>query len=55
MASLIVRSKVKGAVKGMRFSGDFFDALDKKVAEVVKNASERAKKNGRATCRPYDL
>ena len=55
MASLIVRSKIKGVVKNMRFSGDFFDALDKKVAEVVKEAAGRAKKNGRATIRPHDL
>ena len=35
--SLIVRSKVKSAVKGMRFAGDFYDALDKKVDEVIKS------------------
>jgi len=53
--SYVVRSKVKGLGKGMRFSGDFFDALDKKVEEMVKGASQRAKGNGRATCRPVDL
>lgn len=53
--ALVVRSKVKGIVKGMRFSGDFFDALDKTIGEVVKKAAERAKKNGRATVRPADL
>lgn len=53
--SLIVRSKVKSAAKGMRFAGDFFAALDKKVDAVIKEASKRAKDNGRATIRPCDL
>ncbi len=53
--ALVVRSKVKGVVKGMRFSGDFFDALDKKVADKVRQAADRAKKNGRATIRPVDI
>ena len=53
--SLIVRSKVKSAVKGMRFAGDFFKALDKKVDEIIKEAGKRAKGNGRATIRPVDL
>jgi len=53
--SLIVRSKVKAAIKGMRFSGDFYKALDKKVEEMLKEAAKRAKDNGRATIRPYDL
>ncbi len=53
--ALIVRSKVKSVVKGMRFSGDFYDALDKKVEEIVKTASIRAKKNRRSTIRPHDL
>lgn len=53
--ALVVRSKVKAVVKGMRFSGDFFDALDKAVGELVKKAAERAKKNGRATVRPVDI
>ncbi len=53
--ALVVRSKVKETVKNMRFSGDFFDALDKKVTETVKAAAARAKQNGRATVRPHDL
>jgi histone H3/H4 len=55
LMALVVRSKVKGVVKGMRFSGDFFDAMDKAVMNMVKAAAERAKKNGRATVRPVDL
>jgi len=52
---LVVRSKVKAAAKGMRMSGDFMDALDKKVAEIIADAARRAKGNGRATIRPIDL
>ena len=53
--SLIVRSKVKSAVKNMRISGDFYDALDKSVDCLIKAAAKRAKDNGRATLRPADL
>ncbi|MBN2202871.1 MAG: DUF1931 domain-containing protein [Candidatus Aenigmarchaeota archaeon] len=53
--SLTVRSKVKSAMKGMRASGDLYAALDKKVEEMLKMASKRAKDNGRATVRPCDL
>ena len=55
LMSLIVRSKVKSAAKGVRVSGDFYDALDKKVQEVIKQASVRAKGNKRSTLRPVDL
>jgi len=53
--SLIVRSKVKKAAKGVRISSDFYDALDRKVEEVIKKASVRAKGNKRATLRAVDL
>jgi len=39
----------------MRFAGDFFAALDKKMDLVIKEAAKRAKENGRATIRPCDL
>jgi len=52
---LIVRSKIKSAVSGMRLSGDFYSALDKKVEDILKDATRRAKDNGRATVRPCDL
>ena len=53
--SLIVRSKVKKAAKGVRVSSDFYSALDKKVDEVIKEATRRAKGNKRATIRAVDL
>ncbi len=54
--ALVVKNAVKKAApKGMRFSGDFVAALDKRVGEIVNEAAERAKSNKRATCIPYDL
>jgi histone H3/H4 len=55
MAALVVRSKVREVVKNMRISEDFFKALDKKVEQLIKEAVNRAKGNGRATLRSYDL
>ncbi|MCD6476942.1 MAG: DUF1931 domain-containing protein [Candidatus Aenigmarchaeota archaeon] len=53
--ALVVKNAVKKSIKNMRFSGDFFPALDKFLQAKLKEAAERAKKNGRATIRPYDL
>ena len=53
--ALVVRSKVKEACKGMRCSGDFYEALDKTVKDMLGDAMRRAKENGRATIRPADL
>lgn len=53
--ALVVRAKVKDACKGMRCSGDLMDALDKKVAALLKEAGARAKANGRQTIRAADL
>jgi len=53
--SLVVRSKVKKSLKGMRAAGNLYDALSKEVEEMLKRASVRAKENGRATVRPCDL
>ncbi len=51
----IVQSKVRAELKGIRASGDFFTGLDKKITAIIKDAVERAKKNGRKTVRDYDL
>lgn len=53
--ALVVKSAVRTQLKGMRASGDFFKALDKHMAWVLQRASERAKENGRKTCRGCDL
>jgi len=53
--SLVVKSAVRAALKGMRSSGDFFKALDKHVADELTRAVARAKANGRKTLRPADI
>lgn len=54
---LIVGSKMKDVVKsaGCMSSGDLIEALSEKVHEILSNATQRAKGNGRSTVRPYDL
>ncbi len=51
MADLVVQSKVKEHIKqgGKRMSGDFIDALDEKVKEIVAEAVRRAEGNGKGT------
>jgi hypothetical protein len=55
--SLIVQSKLKDAVKGLdlRMDSNLADALNAKVAAILKDAANRAKQNGRGTLRPHDL
>lgn len=53
--ALVVKSAVRAQLKGMRAGGDFFKALDAAVAMKLKRATERAKENGRKTCRGCDL
>ena len=53
--ALIVKNAIKKSIKDMRFSGDFFKALDSHVAEELKRASDRAKGNKRRTIRPCDI
>jgi histone H3/H4 len=54
---LVVQSKVREVVKNAdaNMSGDFVDTLSKKVEEMVNQAVNRAKANGRKTVRGYDL
>ena len=53
--ALVVKTAVRGLIKGMRASDDFFKGLDLVVAAKVKKAIERAKANGRKTLRGADL
>ncbi|HIQ50137.1 MAG TPA: DUF1931 domain-containing protein [Nanoarchaeota archaeon] len=55
MGPLVVKSKIRELVEDMRFSEEFFEALDEKVAQLVEEAVKRAKGNGRATLRACDL
>ncbi len=52
---IISKSKTKEAVTQCNVSGEFYDALDAKVTELIKKAEQRAIANGRKTVRPQDL
>ncbi len=53
----VVESNVKQQIKAaeMNCAGDFCDALDKKVEQVITEAIARAKTNDRKTVRAGDL
>ncbi len=55
MVDLIIKSKIKDAVKGMNVSGDVPEALNKRVTKLLEEAAERAKANGRRTLQARDL
>jgi histone H3/H4 len=56
MADMIIsKSKTKATVKNCNVSGDFYDALDKKVRQMIAEAEKRATANGRKTVRPHDI
>lgn len=56
MADLIIsKSKTKEIVKDCNVSGEFYEALDKKVRGLIGEAEKRAVANGRKTVRPQDL
>ena len=56
MADMIIsKSKTKETVKNCNVSGEFYNALDKKVRELIADAEKRALENGRKTVRPCDL
>ncbi len=56
MADLIIsKSKTKEVVNECNVSGEFYDALDAKVRELIADAEKRALANGRKTVRPHDL
>jgi len=51
----IVKSAVRGLIKGMRASGDFFKELDALIVRRCNVAMKRAKGNGRKTLRGIDV
>lgn len=55
MTDLIIKSKIKEAVPELQVAGEVAEALNKKVEELLKIASERAKANGRRTLQARDL
>ncbi len=53
--SLVVKAKVKEAVKKCNVSSDFADALNEKVAHLIQAAENRAMANNRRTVMAKDL
>ncbi|MBT3304570.1 DUF1931 domain-containing protein [Candidatus Woesearchaeota archaeon] len=53
--SIVVKAKIKEIAENFNVAGDFADALDKVVVELVKKATERAESNGRRTVMAKDL
>lgn len=51
---IISKSRTK-ATAGINVSGEFYQALDDAVRQLITNAERRAVDNGRKTLRPYDL
>lgn len=52
---LIIKSKIKATVPDLQVSSDVPEALNKKVLQLLKDASERTKANGRRTLQARDL
>lgn len=52
---LVVKAKIKDVAGDFNVSGDFADALNKKVEELVKAACSRAEANNRKTVMGKDL
>ena len=55
MPNLIIKSNIKEAVPELQVASDVEDALNKKIEEILKQASERAKQNSRRTLYARDL
>ena len=52
---LIVKSKIKEAVPELNVASEVAEALNEKVLSLLKDASARAKANGRRTLQSRDL
>lgn len=55
MSDLIVKAAVKNALEGNNVSGDFYEALNAEVEEILADAARRAEANDRKTVQPRDL
>ena len=53
--SMIVKSKIRSMLDGLNLGEDLVNELDRKVEELLKKASERAKGNFRRTVYARDL
>jgi histone H3/H4 len=55
MIMIVVKAKIKELTGEYNVAGDFADALNGKVEQLVKDAVMRAEANGRKTVMPKDL
>lgn len=53
--SVVVKAKIKEVATGYNVAGDFSDALDRKVRDLIKAAVKRAEGNNRKTVMAKDL
>jgi histone H3/H4 len=51
----VVKAKIRDAATGFNVSGDFAEALNKKVEQMIKDACSRAEANGRKTVMAKDI
>ncbi len=52
---IVVKAKIKEIAGEFNVSGDFADALNTKVEQMVKDACARAEANGRKTVMAKDI
>ena len=55
MVQLIVKGNIKEAVPELSVAAEVADALNVKVEQLLKDAEQRAKANGRRTLQARDL
>jgi histone H3/H4 len=55
MPMYVVKAKIKEAAKGYYVAGDFAEALNRKVENLIKDACSRAEANGRKTVMAKDI
>jgi histone H3/H4 len=55
MPDLVIKSKIKSAVPDLSVAAEVGPALNKKVLEILSQARDRAKANGRRTLQARDL
>ena len=55
MTDIIIKSRIKDAVKELNVAGDVPEKLNEKVLDLLDAASKRAKANGRRTLQSRDL
>jgi histone H3/H4 len=52
---LVVKAQIKDYATGYNVASDFPDALNEKVAQLIKDAVKRAEANGRRTLMAKDI